>query len=272
MKAFHPGTKLFVTIDSKFKDVIKTPGGLILYQDTTFNPGWHTTVDGYISSLPAKLDKSLELFPGDNIAFSYLVVYDQDFRDDQYDVFYEDATVYANVQTWSNKKGMVILCRYNKNNNWDMVVFDTEGKIYQKENGGESIIEKVKGQYTFAETTDIYYRNVLPLFDQDYWMVDQQFVYAVKRGDEITMLNNYVLLDPPPASVTGKTNAGLILLNDRRAFSDKEMHAKIINIGSNGLGLKVGDTAVVSSEIVQQYTFWGRPYLMVRQDQIMGKC
>jgi co-chaperonin GroES (HSP10) len=37
------------------------------------------------------------------------------------------------------------------------------------------------------------------------------------------------------------------------------------------LSVKQGDTVLVNSQTVQEYNFWGKDYLLARQDQLLAK-
>ena len=267
MVPVSPNKKVIVYLDRKFQDIIVTPGGLRLWMDTSWRPGWHATVTGTVMSVPNALRNKYDLVEGDELAFNYLVVADQQYRDDRFDVFYEDAPIRLDLTTWSNKNGLTIARRYLFNNRWSVTVFDPEKTVYEHKEGDYDVVESVLGKYTFAETTDIFFSNCLPYNGRDFWMVDEGFLYAVRRGDKIIMLGDKVLLDVPKERNEGVTNNGIVLLSDRRDLGENEMHAKVA-VTSERSGLNRGDEVVVDSRIVQRYTFWGKDYLLVRLDQI----
>jgi hypothetical protein len=87
---------LLVKIDRKYQDEIVTEGGHKLFVDTRFRPEWHATINGRVVEAPERLSlpqpwKGLapEVEVGDEVYFSYLVLFDRQHRDNFEDVFFE---------------------------------------------------------------------------------------------------------------------------------------------------------------------------------------
>lgn len=90
---------IIVTMDKAFEDEIVTESGIKFYKDTTYNAEWSTTCIGKVVSAPAIISKrpdlrglSNEVNDGDTIFFSYMVVFDGDYRDR--DTFYHENLFY----------------------------------------------------------------------------------------------------------------------------------------------------------------------------------
>jgi co-chaperonin GroES (HSP10) len=99
---------LIVKLDKAFQDEIQTESGVKLYKDTHFQPEWNTTCIGKVISVPHKLSKrhdlrGLDIEPkaGDEIIFSYMVVYDMDLQDKDtpihHNLFYHEGEYYWKV-------------------------------------------------------------------------------------------------------------------------------------------------------------------------------
>lgn len=83
-----PTDNYIIRMDKAFQDEITTPGGLKLYMDTYYSPEWNTTVTGNIVSVPRRLTsrpdlrgRTIEGCAGEEMIFSYMVVYDMESRD-----------------------------------------------------------------------------------------------------------------------------------------------------------------------------------------------
>lgn len=77
-----PINRIFVTIDKKFQDEIKTET-LTLYKDTSFDPEWNVTTYGTVFSIPHRVEtKFIEedffenVLVGDKIYFNYQTLLD----------------------------------------------------------------------------------------------------------------------------------------------------------------------------------------------------
>jgi co-chaperonin GroES (HSP10) len=77
-----PINTIFVTIDKKFQDEIKTET-LTLYKDTTFAPEWNVTTYGTVVSIPHRVETKFidedffeNVLVGDKIYFNYQTLLD----------------------------------------------------------------------------------------------------------------------------------------------------------------------------------------------------
>ena len=114
-----PVNKLIVTIDKKFQDEIILKSGIKLYQDTKFRPEHHVTTIGKVVSVPAKLNDmienkgvSIDVEAGDEVCFSYQVVYDVDGNDNHLNLMVVDGEEYWLVdygQVFFAKRGEDII-------------------------------------------------------------------------------------------------------------------------------------------------------------------
>lgn len=93
--------KIFVTIEKKFQDEIKTESGLIFYKDTSFKPEENSTVVGVVTHIPENVDRLTvpddfvhNVQVGDKLYFHFNVVLDPD------NSFEEDGVQYWIVNYW----------------------------------------------------------------------------------------------------------------------------------------------------------------------------
>jgi co-chaperonin GroES (HSP10) len=99
-----PVQNIVVRMDKTYEDTIIFPSGVKLYQDTHLNQEWKVSCSGTVVAAPDKLGytypdggkrleyKGLtkEVRDGDQVIFSYMVVYDCDLRD-------RDTPIYKNL-------------------------------------------------------------------------------------------------------------------------------------------------------------------------------
>jgi hypothetical protein len=99
-----PVQNILVRMDKTYEDEIIFPSGVKLYQDTHLNQEWKVSCSGTVVAAPDKLGytypdggkrleyKGLtkEVRDGDQVIFSYMVVYDCDLRD-------RDTPIYKNL-------------------------------------------------------------------------------------------------------------------------------------------------------------------------------
>lgn len=253
-------THYFITIEKKFLD---QQAGLFI--DTTFRPGWHATVTGKIASCPPKA--GLGLKEGDEVAFSYRVVYDQQHTDNADKIFYEDESPSPFLTIWSNKLGQVLVRKYMMNDKFSCALIQVEGnkKIPVEEvNGNYSTVESFLGKFDFWDDTQIRYNNVVTIDGKDYWKVKPEEIYAKKDGDDIEMLNKTYLLKEIKV-VTEETESGII-----KPFEDRERDMQAVILHGRGVVTR-GDRVLVDRDRVQHYRFWEQDYLLVKERQLLAK-
>lgn len=277
-----PKDYILVTLDSKFKD--STSGGLFI--ETGFRPGHHTTVTGKVISTPLALSNhpqkrviNMEVKPGDEIAFAYRVVYNQITTDNAREIFHEDVLENPWITKWSNQKGEYLLRRNKGGGKFDAALFIIDGDkavIQEKIDGSKEEVNAFIEKYKPSQNYNIVYKNLLWYNEEDLWKVDYQMAYAVKRGEDITMIGGYALLEHQKID-RQEYNGNIELFGDGRKKIDPELRTKLLAIGTPlkgqpKLSVKPGETVVINQHTAQEYNFWGTDYLLVRQDQILGKA
>jgi co-chaperonin GroES (HSP10) len=279
-----PKDFIVVTIDKKFQD--ETISGLLL--DPTYRPGHHATVTGKVLTTPRGLSNhsqkkviNMEVLPGDEIAFAYRVIYNQDAMDNATDIFYEDPSDSAYVTKWSNKEGKHLLRRYKKGGKFDVALYTIDrgkGVIIDKiENCSKTVANDFIGKYMPDRNHSIVFRNCLWNGNEEYWKVDYQMAYIAKRNDKMIMIGGHALLECPVGGIKRQEYTGnLEVWGETRRKVRTDLHTKLLAIGTPlkgqpKLSVEPGDTVVVNSETAQEYTFWGKDYLLVRQDQLLAK-
>lgn len=277
-----PKNNILVTLDSKFRDT--TDGGIII--DTGFRPGHHATVTGKVVSVPLGMSDhpqkkviNMEVKAGDDLAFAYSVVYNQETKTNADDVYTIDPMISPFVTSWSNQNGKRLIRRKLQNGMWEaalMVVSRTEKLIIDKVTGRQRDINDFVGKYMPDRNHFIRYKNCLWYGEDEFWMVDYQQAFMVRRRNDFIMIGGYALLEHQQIERNDYTG-NIELWGDGRRDINPRLETKLIAIGTPlkgrpKLSVKPGDTVIVDQRTAQEYNFWGNDYLLVRQDQILAKA
>jgi co-chaperonin GroES (HSP10) len=277
-----PKDSILVKLDKRFQDTTK--GGLFI--DTSFRPGQYATVTGRVistplgaSNHPQKKVINHEVHPGDQIAFSYRVIYNQTTIDNAGDIFHEDPMGSAYITKWSNANGKHLIRRKLKEpGKYDAAYFTIEGKasnVIDKVKGSLSEVNDFVGKYKPSNNHYIKYKNLITVDGEDYWKVDYQSTYIVIRDGKMIMIGGYALLEHQKIE-RSDYEGNLELWGDGRRDVCPYVKTKLLVIGTPlkgqpALSVKQGDTVLVNSQTVQEYNFWGKDYLLARQDQLLAK-
>jgi co-chaperonin GroES (HSP10) len=274
---------LLVEIESRYKEEIQTESGIKFFVDTRFRPEWHVTITGRAVSAPEKLNLKPPfdgikpvVKPGDEVAFSYLVLFDNTFSDDFESVFFEDAPFDPFITTYSNKKGLRLMTRYRLDDRYDCAAFDEDGLVYERM---DRLSQKEKdnwlGKFRFKENADMKFNNLLEYKGEEFWMVHYGHILAVKRGEEIVMVGSNVLIEEYSRSEVNE--GGKIILLEGTMTKERPMSTgKIISIGEPkpmevALNVGVGDTVVYDARYAQTYELWGKEYKVLQQKHLLAQ-
>lgn len=278
-----PDDYIVVRLDRKFKDT--SDGGLFI--DTGFSPGDHATVTGIVVSVPLGISNHFqkknivpEVQPGDELAFSYRVVYDQRASDNAADVFYEEPALNPYITNWAAPNGQRIIRRNKGKNVFDAAIYHTEkdkAVILEQTEGDHKHVNAAIKRWMPANETIFDYRNCFVYNGEEYWRVDYPMAHAVKRDGEIIMIGGFTLLECPEGGVPRDRDykGSLEIYGDVRIKAKVELRAKLVSIGTPlldepKLKVKAGDLMVINSRTAQEYSFWGKEYILVRQNQLLA--
>lgn len=289
-----PSNRYYVEMkEGEFRN--KSDGGL--YIETMYNPGEHAEVTGIIKSVPRR-GGIPGLRVGDEIAFSYLVVYSEEvIGADGDEVFYEDEQIVPTIVSWSNKLGVTIERHYLLNDKYRGIKIvsqrDKDGSVSRIVDdvveGKFGVVESWLEKNKFRERAGKVDVNCLDLDGKKYWSVDTEFVYAVKRGDVIECVPGYYLCSRPAPVVPFKFYSATesafdgeraeSLLVDEYGQTGKMVGVKLeqdatcwveVLRTSYGSDVTAGSQVYVSLKHVPEYKFWGLDCVLVREDQILG--
>lgn len=280
-----PQNNILVEIPSKFQEEIITSSGLALYKDTTFRPEWNVTISGAVVSVPHKLtaggsgEQGLwperltinpKVQPGDQVLFSYLVVMDRSESNNAADVFSQDKhdpNSNPFYTTWSNKIGLRLVRFYEGNDRYEVGLLNVaENKWISKFAGTGLAVENWMGQFTFSETIERTFRNLLFYEGKDYWKVDYPHVFAIRRGKEYEMVWDYVMLRPVREPM--KHKQGLIEVYNMDQGDDHYAVGQVVSIGDTTMPLKVGDKVCTDIRYIERYEVDGEDMWITKQSRL----
>ncbi len=119
-----------------------------------------------------------------------------------------------------------------------------------------------------VEEEKLEYNNMVVYKGIEYFLCDIKHVFGVIRGGDIYMVNGYVML--------GEYPNGIIVLQNSSKKVKGTTSSEVMHIGNprtNKLQIDVvsGDTALYSPFKPQHYHINFKPFIILRQDQIVGK-
>jgi co-chaperonin GroES (HSP10) len=287
-----PQNNIIVQIDKKYQDEIETESGIKLFKDTTFEPGWNATVTGKVVSVPHKVIEGTadkwhhrrgmivpEVQVGDELAFSYMVVFDREMVKDHTKFYLHEDNGYQ--KEWRNCLDQRLVLTYLPDKMMVAAVLDKRNNVIQPGRTGTfSEVERWLTQnFKFTKGDDeTVYANLMWLNEkEEYWSVDYVFAHAVRREGQIKMIGGYTLLEPLDADrMDFFGNSGKLIVPESMKKKKREGEARIVSIGTPlkghpTLNVKPGDVVRFNERFVERYKFFGKDYLMLQQRRILAK-
>ena len=259
-----PSGYVLLSINSKFKD--KGNEGLVI--DTDWDPGEYATVTGMVSGV----SDGCGLKVGEEVCFSYRVVYNRSYSDNKDDVFSEDVLTNPWVTSWSNKSGLKILRRNLKGGKFDAVLYMEKEDVLCKLDfieGSLAVVKEKIESWQVSHNDTIAYKNLVDINGKEYWRVKENEIYGVKRGEKIECLGKYLLLESEGVD-RQKYTGGLELWGSYRVKEQKVLCMKVASI-NKGIDVKEGDMVFFDKDYAPEYEFWGKKYVLLREDQVLAK-
>jgi hypothetical protein len=276
MSPVSPQNKIIVCFEKKYQDEIKTASGISFFKDTTFAPEWNATLTGRVESVPRRITIPgirPEVEPGDEIAFSYWVVENKYPRPDSDDTFWEDSEPSSYNKHYTNKLKQSLSIQFMSKREAVGLFLDQSDELIEGCHGSPAKVEKWMSGFHFVRGDDMIYTNLLHHEDQEFWMVDYQEAIAVKREGKIIMIGGNVLLEPQEEHFTYEMD------HERHLHLMAKIEygvSTIAHIGkplanSPDLYLWPGDRVHFNQRYVQKYEVWGKHYLLIPQNRILGQ-
>lgn len=136
---------------------------------------------------------------------------------------------------------------------------------------GDELIFSFNVIYDFFQKEvegELLYKNKIHYKGKDYWLADITKIFAVIRGEEIIMLNGYVMAMP--------FSEDLIITQQETKTARKSKFSRLIHIGEPKLGqdkidVKPDDQIYFNPKKVTKYEINRKPFIILTQQQVFGK-
>ena len=276
----YPINGIFVTIDKAFQDEITTPSGFKLWLDGSYNKNFTATVTGRVAALPVKAkspsqEKILrELSIGDEIAFSYQVVFDLDYVSDG-NQFMPVTENNDRARKWISGDGekLFVDCIRNQKTWSDIWIGYYLNKYNQHVDGvqgSQEDVERWLSQFPIGKTDRYVHSNLFNFNGKDYWRCELSKILAKKVNGNPVALSNRVICSPieEPMPVEFKIQVASLTDDVKIRYQDR---GKIISGHTNIRGLKRNDTIMFPDRFVEKYELWGKEYYLVNKNFVHSK-
>lgn len=112
------------------------------------------------------------------------------------------------------------------------------------------------------------YRNKISYNAKDYWLADITKIFAIIRGEEIVMINGYVMATP--------FEKDLIFTQPESRRARKSKSSEVMWVGKprinqNHINIKTGDTIYYNPQKTTKYEINNKPFIILTQQQVLGK-
>ena len=109
--------------------------------------------------------------------------------------------------------------------------------------------------------TDIH-KNLLFYQGKKSWLVKSEYIYFRVRGDELKMLNGYVLLD-----MIEKEIKSTLIIPDYLKKVKLVGHARVVSSAT----LKKGEVILFDKRFVETYELFGKEYYILNENRILAR-
>lgn len=118
------------------------------------------------------------------------------------------------------------------------------------------------------ELEKIVYLNMVVYKGIEYFLADVNLIFGVIRGGDIYMVNGYVMLEEYPVGIIHLQNSSKKV---KGTTSSKVMHIGNPKTNQTMIDVKSGDEVLYSPFKPQHYQINEKPFIILRQNQILGK-
>lgn len=268
---------VFVELEKPLQDEILLGNGLKLYLDPSYTPEWHATVSGTVTSIPQNpkgehrdIAKSISI--GDEVAFSYSVVSDMSFANNQ-DSFYELTEGSPYFQKFINAKGEMITVIAMKgaiSKLWVGTYVSRSHELISGVQGSEAEKDRWLAQFSFGDNQKMKFNNLLDIDGKDYWKAKLDDVFAKKTGDEVVAISDKVICEPIDVDLTQQVNISEGIVLPESSIQARLYDRATLVSGGEDKGLKKGDVVSFDPQYVEKYNLWGKEYFLIKKHRVNG--
>jgi co-chaperonin GroES (HSP10) len=112
------------------------------------------------------------------------------------------------------------------------------------------------------------YRNLLPYNGKEYFLCDIRNLFGVIRGEDIVMVNGYVMLTEFEED---KIITPQAMKKHKKAKQSQIMHIGNPRTSLTPINAKNGDTVYFNSQKAQHYQINDKKFIILQQEKILGK-
>lgn len=132
---------------------------------------------------------------------------------------------------------------------------------------GDTLIFRYDVVYSFDEKRNKW-KNMFWYKGREYWVVDVVKAFAYIRNEKIFMINGYCMIED-------MSDPSAIILPEYMRNTSQTATATLTQIGAPLKGKKKinaepGDTVIFNPRMVQKYKIGGKPFGIIRQQDILG--
>ena len=278
MNNLQPVSQVLLSVDKALNDEITTDSGLKLYLDSSFKKEWNVAVTAKIAALPIKVSKKDEaiisqLKVGDEIAMSYQVVADFEFKGDGHR-FQPSTEDDRYVKEFINGKGETVrvygLAKRSgfKGLTWIGTYQNKFREVIDGVQGDEEVVERWLSQFQLGKTDDYSFNNFFEYNDKDYWKAFPDEIFAKKVKGHWVAIGDRIICKPVEEEVPNE-----ILINIQHKESVKIRHTDRAEVLSGGkrMGLKKGDIVSFDPQKMEKYKFENKDFYLINERLVNGK-
>ncbi len=119
-----------------------------------------------------------------------------------------------------------------------------------------------------ADDDKFVFKNSITYEGVEYFMADIRHIFAVQRGAELIMVNGYVMLEEYPQGVIYMQQSSKKVKGTTRS---RVMHIGESKTNRKQIDVASGDEVLYSPFHPQHYKIGEKPFIILRQDQILGR-
>lgn len=268
-----PVNNILLEIDSALQHKI-VAGTLELEIIPEWNPEQYATVTGKIIALPthprgdnADIVKDLEV--GDNVAFLYSVCSRLGYKNDSMN--FHPATEGSDyLRIWYNSKGhkiTVMALPGILTKRWIATYNNERNELLSGVDGKESDVDRWLSQFTFGSGSELYFKNLVEIDGKKYWKADYREILAVKRGDEVIAMGDWVCCNPIFIDQTEAYNLanGLVMppMSVGFVLTDR---AQVVNAKN----FEKGQVIAGADRFWNEYDLWGEKFYFIKERRVHG--
>lgn len=261
-----------VFLQKAFQDEIVTPSGLKLFLDGSYNRNFTATVTGTIAALPIlgknKKEQAIldQLKIGDEIAMSYLVVYDLNYDSDGNRFM---ATTEGNemMRQWVNAKGDKIDVVALPGKIWVGYLTDVRGNYVDGQQGNQGQVETWLSQFPLGKTDKFTFNNLFNFNGVDYWKCELDLIFAKKVKGHLVAVGDNIICQPIDEEIPDYILRSMESISDdvKVRYQDRAM---VLTDGTKTF--KKGQVVAFNPLFVQKYEFWGKEYYIINKSRVHG--